>query len=422
MKHLIVFNPSAGSNGADEAFRALIKEKFAGLDYEVYETTGPRSVIPFLKDYLPKQKDTVRVYACGGDGTVHEVANGLVGQKNAELAIYPAGTGNDFVKTYGVTNEEIEKYRNFDALIKGQPVEIDLSKLSGGNLKEPLYSINVINFGFDAIVGARGNYYKENGFPKKVKEGTNPYDYALKNDAMKYGRFNDIEVSRSVGKNLQMIIFQIKVFPQCRFGLLPQFLDFLQRQFPGGHDAACSLRMPEITGRIIRIIGLGADVPLNLRTDFFRDLKHARVCNNQCIRLQFPKLLKISTHALQIRIMRKNISSHMDPHTTRMRIRDAGGHFFHIKILRLRPQAKFIAADINSICAEIHGDLENFQTAGRHQQFRFLPLSHLSIPFSLKNQQFHKQAVRGSPVLAEQGLPVKLMYRCEFELARACLR
>ena len=194
MKHLIVFNPSAGSNGAADAFRALIKEKFAGLDYEVYETEGPRSVIPFLKKYLKEQKDTVRVYACGGDGTVHEVANGLVGANNAELAIYPAGTGNDFVKSYGVTNEEIEKYRNFDALIKGQPVEIDLSKLSGGNLEEPLYSINVINFGFDAIVGARGNYYKENGFPKKVKEDTNPYDYALKNDAMKYGRFNDIEV------------------------------------------------------------------------------------------------------------------------------------------------------------------------------------------------------------------------------------
>ena len=194
MKHLIVFNPGAGKNEGAEAFRKLIDEKFAGLDYEVYETTGPRSVIKFLKDYLPKQKDTVRVYACGGDGTVHEVANGLVGAKNAELAILPVGTGNDFVKTYGVTNEEIEKYCDFEPLIKGEAKPIDLSKISGGNLEEPWYSINVINFGFDAIVGARGNYYKEHGFPKKVKEGTNPYDYALKNDAMKYGRFNDIEV------------------------------------------------------------------------------------------------------------------------------------------------------------------------------------------------------------------------------------
>ena len=104
------------------------------------------------------------------------------------------GTGNDFVKSYGVTNEEIEKYRDFTPLIKGEAKPIDLSKISGGNLEEPWYSINVINFGFDAIVGARGNYYKEHGFPKKVKEGTNPYDYALKNDAMKHGRFNNIEV------------------------------------------------------------------------------------------------------------------------------------------------------------------------------------------------------------------------------------
>ena len=194
MKHLIVFNPGAGKNEGADAFRKLIDEKFAGLDYEVYETEGPRSVIPFLKKYLAKEKDTVRVYACGGDGTVHEVANGLVGAKNAELAILPIGTGNDFVKTYGVTNEEIEKYRDFEPLIKGEAKPIDLSKISGGNLEEPWYSINVINFGFDAIVGARGSYYKEHGFPTKVKEGTNPYDYALKHDAMKHGRFNNIEV------------------------------------------------------------------------------------------------------------------------------------------------------------------------------------------------------------------------------------
>ena len=195
MKHLIVFNPGAGNNNERvEALRAQIKESFAGLDYEVYETTGPRSVISFLKDYLPKQKDTVRVYACGGDGTVHEVANGLVGFANAELAILPVGTGNDFVKTYGVTNENIEQYRSFKPLINGQAIAIDLSKITGASLKEPLYSINVTNFGFDAIVGARGNYYKEHGLPAGVKEGTNPYDYALKNDAMKHGRFNDIEV------------------------------------------------------------------------------------------------------------------------------------------------------------------------------------------------------------------------------------
>ncbi len=195
MKHLIIFNPSAGKGKDGAQFEEVINKSFEGLDFEIYKTEGPRKVIPFLKDYFKKNnKDTVRVYACGGDGTVHEIANGLVGIKNAELAILPIGTGNDFVKTYGVTNENIEQYRSFKPLINGKAIDIDLTKIEGEGLEEPWYSINVINFGFDAIVGARGNYYKEHGFPKKVKEGTNPYDYALKNDAMKYGRFNDIEV------------------------------------------------------------------------------------------------------------------------------------------------------------------------------------------------------------------------------------
>ena len=190
MKHLIVVNGAAGS--FTPAFEDQVNKAFEGQDFEIYKTTGPRSVIPFLKEYLKKhEKETVRVYACGGDGTVHEVTNGLVGAKNAELAIYPNGTGNDFAKIYGGK----EKLQNFAGLIAGEAKPIDLSKITGPSLKEPLYSINVINFGFDAIVGAMGNYYKEHGLPPEaVKKGLDPYDYALKHDAMKHGRFNDIEV------------------------------------------------------------------------------------------------------------------------------------------------------------------------------------------------------------------------------------
>ena len=205
MKHLIVLNSKAGQEKDNEAFKKEIEEAFKGLEHEIYETTGPRAVIPFLKEYFKKNnKDTVRVYACGGDGTVHEVVNGLVGIKNAELAVYAVGTGNDFVKSYAkskdydeiITNKAGEnRFKDFKALIEGKAEEIDLSKLSSPELKEPMYSINIINFGFDAIVGAMGNYYKEHGYPEKAKaKGMTPYDYALKNDAMKHGRFNDITV------------------------------------------------------------------------------------------------------------------------------------------------------------------------------------------------------------------------------------
>lgn len=205
MKHLIILNSKAGQEKDIEAFKKQIEEAFKGLDHEIYMTEGPRRVIPFLKDYFKKNtKDTVRVYACGGDGTVHEAANGLVGIKNAELAVYAVGTGNDFVKSYAkskdydeiITNKAGEnRFKDFKALIEGNAEEIDLSKLTSPELEEPMYSINIINFGFDAIVGAMGNYYKEHGYPEKAKaKGMTPYDYALKNDAMKHGRFNDITV------------------------------------------------------------------------------------------------------------------------------------------------------------------------------------------------------------------------------------
>lgn len=189
MKHLICVNGNAGSY--NDAFKGKIAEAFQGLDHEVYETTGPKSLIPFLKDYLKKNSmETVRVYACGGDGTAHEAANALVGFDNAELAIVAIGTGNDFVKIYGGK----EKFQEFKPLIEGKAQPVDLSKISSPDI-EDMYSLNVINFGFDAIVGAMGNYYKEHGLPEKAKKkGLDPYEYALKNDAMKHGRFNDIEV------------------------------------------------------------------------------------------------------------------------------------------------------------------------------------------------------------------------------------
>ena len=176
MKHLIVLNEKAGQEKDVAAFKNLVHSAFEGLDFEIYTTTGPRSVIPFLKKYLKDNNDIVRVYACGGDGTVHEVANALVGFENAELAIYPVGTGNDFVKTYSKAKDYKsivegrmgeKRFQNFKGLIEGKPTPIDLSKIAGESLQEPLYSINVINFGFDAIVGARGNYYKDNGYPEK---------------------------------------------------------------------------------------------------------------------------------------------------------------------------------------------------------------------------------------------------------------
>lgn len=197
MKHLIVLNPKAGAIKDFPTFKASVDDAFKGLDYEIHLTSGPRTMVPFIQKYLEEnKKDQVRIYACGGDGTIHEAVNAIYGHKNAELAIVAVGTGNDFVKIYANTEDYdeivknkagVKRFQDFSSLISGEVTEIDLSKISGPTLETPWYSNNVINFGFDAIVGVKGNY-------NKIKGYKNPYGPRAIIPAILGGRFNKIIV------------------------------------------------------------------------------------------------------------------------------------------------------------------------------------------------------------------------------------
>lgn len=186
MKHLIVANFAAGTNKNPDELKAKIEDAFKGLDYEIYATTGPRSCVPFLREYCAAHtKDTIRVYACGGDGTIHEVVDGIIGFNNVELAIIALGTGNDFVKIYGGK----EKFLDFKTMINCEAKPIDVSKLTSSKFDEPWYSINVINFGFDAMVGAIGNLNKLKG--KKDPYG---FGHAIV-PSLVHGRFNKLVIT-----------------------------------------------------------------------------------------------------------------------------------------------------------------------------------------------------------------------------------
>jgi len=184
MKHLIIFNKASGNKEAKQELENKINEAFKGQDYEIHFTTGPKEATSFLKQYFQENKSEItRVYAIGGDGTVNEVVNGIVGAENAELAIYASGTGNDFVKVYGGK----DKFLDLDKLINGKTSPVDLSKISGPTLPET-HSINVINIGFDAMVGAKGHENHQKG----VK---NPYGFTQAIvPAIMHGRFNKITV------------------------------------------------------------------------------------------------------------------------------------------------------------------------------------------------------------------------------------
>jgi diacylglycerol kinase (ATP) len=99
---LLIHNPNAGGGGnarrskLDEARRIL---ESRGIQADLEETTGPGEATEIAKRAGPDGRQLV--IACGGDGTINEVVNGLAGSSNGHrvpLALLPAGTANVLAK------------------------------------------------------------------------------------------------------------------------------------------------------------------------------------------------------------------------------------------------------------------------------------------------------------------------------------
>jgi len=80
----------------------MIDAAFAprGLRYELLVSGAPGECRTLARQ-AAQSGEEVRLYACGGDGTVNEVANGIIGYDNAAMTVIPVGTGNDFLKNFG---------------------------------------------------------------------------------------------------------------------------------------------------------------------------------------------------------------------------------------------------------------------------------------------------------------------------------
>ena len=143
MKHVFVLNPAAGKSNAFQNVKNELELSYSGtIDYELYMTQAPGDATAYIREYCRTHSEPVRFYACGGDGTLNEVVNGVVGFPHASVGCYPCGSGNDFVKYYGGKS----RFLNLKAQLEATEEEIDLIRV--GNK----YAINAAHFGFDSCV------------------------------------------------------------------------------------------------------------------------------------------------------------------------------------------------------------------------------------------------------------------------------
>lgn len=157
-KLLLICNPVAGNGASENALTALRAAlDAANAEYEVRLTEYPQHATAIARASVGAYDCIVAV---GGDGTVHEVALGLIGTEQA-MGIVPCGTGNDFVRPTAIPADPALAA---DVLLHGVTLPIDTGLVNG----EPF--VNVAGFGFDVDVLDRVEYYKT-----RIKNGSVAY-------------------------------------------------------------------------------------------------------------------------------------------------------------------------------------------------------------------------------------------------------
>lgn len=138
-KILFVVNPAAGKGrGIKEIPR--IQQRFKDYDYEIIISREANSITKLVQQELDKKY--TEVIAVGGDGTLGEVINGVMG-KDITVGVLPLGSGNDFVKTLGLS-EDFEQ--RMLAIEKGSTMELYVPSVNKH------YFINVLGWGVDAEI------------------------------------------------------------------------------------------------------------------------------------------------------------------------------------------------------------------------------------------------------------------------------
>ena len=89
MKHLFIINPAAGSRNHTEQYQAEIHAAChaRNLDYRIALTQHPGDATRFTLE-AAQSGEEYRIYACGGDGTLNEVAAGAAGYSNVAITVF----------------------------------------------------------------------------------------------------------------------------------------------------------------------------------------------------------------------------------------------------------------------------------------------------------------------------------------------
>ena len=151
MTHFFIINPAAGDRDRTQYYKKEIREacRSRGIDFRIYVSAAPGDCERAARE-IAREGKPVRIYACGGDGTLNEVVSGAAGWPNAAVTVFSGGSGNDFVKLF----DQPEAFFSLERLLDCEETEFDLIACNHR------LSLNICSVGLDARIGTDVSNYK----------------------------------------------------------------------------------------------------------------------------------------------------------------------------------------------------------------------------------------------------------------------
>ena len=148
--HIVILNPTA-NRGNVHKHRALIRSRLENEQAHYIETTKQGEA---QERAMQAAKDGCPIIVIGGDGSVHEVVNGILAAgRRVPLGIVAAGSGNDFA--WNTLKLPHDPSAAIERALRGQLVDVDAGIVNGR------YFANSFSVGIDADIAVAANWMKK---------------------------------------------------------------------------------------------------------------------------------------------------------------------------------------------------------------------------------------------------------------------
>jgi len=184
MNVLIIVNPQAG-NGKSLSKWKRFKDGL-NFSYELIMTKGPKDATDIAKKASARNDGKLLLIAFGGDGTVHEVIEGVLSCTHCTVGVVGAGSGNDFGR--GFLSFKTPFHLNNYVSSKKLTRSVDIGLLKSN--KQDYYFVNNAGIGFDAVVAFNVNQSSLKKWLNHFGLGKLAYTYYVIQTLITFQRFH----------------------------------------------------------------------------------------------------------------------------------------------------------------------------------------------------------------------------------------